>query len=183
MTDRMKLEFDTPQHLDAAEAVEQIAVEMMNGDESGTIADGHDGDRIEWRFEEGGAGIEIDRRQRLAAAALIMGFDLPQEMMAASRSMLEAASLLPGMTTGDLAPMGGQGRRHALQMAKGLIDEMLSEAEGAPTPDDTVQVLRVFRLPVELDEALRRMSQRDDVRFEDLVIKAVRNLIAEDRQK
>lgn len=83
--------------------------------------------RISWRLRQPGDGVEIDRRQRLAAAALLMGFDLPQEMMAASVTMLEAADVCPGMTTGDLAPMGPQGRRQALKMARSLIDEMLDE--------------------------------------------------------
>lgn len=135
MTDRMTLEFDTPENMSPAEAVEQIAVEMMMDNESGSISDGDDG-RIEWRLEQSGTGIEVDRRQRLAAALLIMGFDLPQEAMAACQSMLEASRLCPGMTTGDMAPMNGQARRTSLEMARGLIDEMLDEM--GPAQNDAV---------------------------------------------
>lgn len=129
MTDRMKIEFDAPQHIEPSEAVELIAAELVLGEESGYVHDGDSGDRIEWRFDMGGAGIEIDRRQSLAAATLLMGFDLPQEAMAATRAMLKAAEILPGMTMGEIPPMGPDGRRQALEHAKRLIDEMLTEMD------------------------------------------------------
>lgn len=68
--------------------------------------------------------IEVDRRQLHVAALMLMAFDLPAPLDQSARSMLEAARIMPGMTTGD-APMGD--RRACLERAIGLIAEMLSE--------------------------------------------------------
>jgi len=176
MTGRTIIEIDTPENITLGDALQQIAQEVDEGNEDGHLRD--DDRRLSWEIVDASDGVEIDRRQRLAAAALMMGFDLPQEAMAASRSMLAAARLCPGMTTGDMVPMGSQTRRHALQMAKGLIEEMQAEIDGAPAPEEGVQVLRLFRLPVELDDALRRMARRDDTSFEKLVVRALTDLIA-----
>lgn len=123
---RMRLVFDAPTELPVHELIEFIASDVSRDDESGTIEDGTSGP-LHWELREMGEGLRIDRRQRLAAAALVMGFDLPQEMHAAAATMLKAAEICPGMTTGDMAPMGPQGRRAALEFAKTLIDEMLAE--------------------------------------------------------
>ncbi len=71
--------------------------------------------------------LGIDRRQRIAASMLLMGFDLPAEAEAASKQMIEAAEVCPGITMGDMAPMGKAGRFNALAAARALIDEMLEE--------------------------------------------------------
>ena len=120
----MSLVFEVPEGASPFDVLQAIA-EDEDQDSSGYARVA--GQDLSWRLRQPGDGVEIDRRQRLAAAALLMGFDLPQEMMAASVTMLEAADVCPGMTTGDLAPMGPQGRRQALKMARSLIDEMLDE--------------------------------------------------------
>lgn len=130
---RMRLDFDAPEELPVHELIEFISAEVARGDESGEIEDGTSG-LLSWELSETRVGLEIDRRQRLAAAALLMAFDLPQEMRAAAATMLEAASVCPGMTTGDMAPMGSQGRRAALEFARRLVDEMLSEMPGEEAP-------------------------------------------------
>ncbi len=104
----------------------EIAVQAERGRESGSVETGTS-QPLDWRIRHAGEPVPIDRRQRLAAAALLMGFDLPQEMGAASHSMLEAAAACPGLNTGDIPTMGRGGRRHALEHARRLIDEMLGE--------------------------------------------------------
>lgn len=71
--------------------------------------------------------LGIDRRQRLAATILLLGFDLPQEARATCEQMLEAASITPGVTMDELFNLGDQTRRNALEAARDLIDEMLRE--------------------------------------------------------
>jgi hypothetical protein len=71
--------------------------------------------------------LGIDRRQRIAASMLLLGFDLPAESEPVCKQMIEAAGVCPGLTMGDVAPMGKQGRRSALTAARQLIDEMLAE--------------------------------------------------------
>ncbi|WP_298167650.1 hypothetical protein [Novosphingobium sp.] len=70
----------------------------------------------------------LDRRARLAAAHLLLAFDLPAEAMAASWQMIEAAEACPGCTMGDFPAMGNNQRRTCLERARTLIDEMLAEA-------------------------------------------------------
>jgi hypothetical protein len=70
-------------------------------------------------------GDLLDRRQRLAAAALLMAFDLPAEMSGAGEQMREAAEVCPGLTV-DEVPIGD--RCAALLRAKQLIDELVAEA-------------------------------------------------------
>ena len=70
-------------------------------------------------------GIDlIDRRQRLAAAMLLGAFPLPAPMPDATKAIMAAAKVCPGVTTGDVH-FGD--RRGALQSARALIDELLSE--------------------------------------------------------
>ncbi len=88
-----------------------------------------DGIDISWDMIKQGEAVVIDRRQRLAAAALLLAFDLPQNLRAAGKSMLEAAHICPGMTTGDLEAMGSQGKASHLRAARDLIEEMLREIE------------------------------------------------------
>jgi len=127
MTERLVLTFDESELVDEAAVVRALAGEMGNGDERGTMLLGDE--TIRWSLRRIGPGVDIDRRQRLAAANLLCAFDLPQNMLDASHSMLEAAAVCPGMTTADLPFTGAEGRRPALLRAKALIDEMLSETE------------------------------------------------------
>lgn len=115
---------EMPEGIDPWTAIEAI-LERRDDEESGYVD--IPGATVGWSLETRGGGVEIDRRQRLAAAALLMAFDLPQEMSVAARSMIEATDACPGMTTGEMPPMNSDGRRTALQMARHLIDEMLDE--------------------------------------------------------
>lgn len=65
----------------------------------------------------------IDPRQGKAVAKLLMAFDLPAEMMAASQTMILASFFHPGAKIG---PMGSNRKNH-LEQAKALIDQMLEE--------------------------------------------------------
>jgi len=69
----------------------------------------------------------LDRRQRLAAAALLAAVDLPQNLTDMARVWAEAAKVCRGVTIDQLSL---NSRRHALLKARGLIDEMLAEAGG-----------------------------------------------------
>lgn len=108
-------------------AAEIIASISGDPDDSGYVS--ICGDEVSWDLIEQKDTVIIDRRQRLAAAALLLAFDLPQNLHATSKSMLEAAHVCPGMTTGDLGGMGQQGKASHLRAARDLIDEMLREME------------------------------------------------------
>lgn len=128
MTTRTTMTLDMPDDLMASElanAMREISQAVDEGDDEGDVEVA--GQRILWRIEIPGVGVEIDRRQRVAAAMLLMGFDLPQDAISAARTMIEASRVCSGMTTGDMAPMGAQGRREALEAVRKLVDEMLSE--------------------------------------------------------
>lgn len=121
---RTKLEFDCPEGVDPMDVITAIA-EQADGDDGGTVY--IDGETVDWDIRTADQGVPIDRRQRLAAAHLLMGFDLPQEMGRAARSMLEAAEICPDLNTGEIGSMGDQQHRTALMRARTLIDEMLAE--------------------------------------------------------
>jgi hypothetical protein len=75
--------------------------------------------------------IELDRRQKVVAALMLMGFDLPQELRAAGQHMKAAAVVCPGLKADEIPMQGARNRRLALKRARDLIDEMLAEAETA----------------------------------------------------
>lgn len=77
--------------------------------------------------------IEIDRRQRLVAALMVMGFDLPQPMREAAQAMQLAGKLCPGLKADEIPMQGSRNRRLALKRARDLIDEMLEEID-TPQP-------------------------------------------------
>jgi len=70
--------------------------------------------------------IVIDRRQRLAAVALLVAVDLPQEAGPLARQWLAACKVCPGLKLGEV-DLGG-GRVALLTTARDLIDQMLGEA-------------------------------------------------------
>lgn len=118
------LTFDLPEGIEPHDVIAEIATNG-DGDDSGMVRIG--GELVHWDISGTGGGLDIDRRQRLAAALLLMAFDLPQEMRAASLTMLEAARLCPGLTTGEIGGMGGHQRVAMLERAKSLIEEMVAE--------------------------------------------------------
>lgn len=71
--------------------------------------------------------IAVDRRQRLVAAMMIMGFDLPAPLAGVGYSMKEAASVCPKLTLGEIPELGSHSRKACLAEARRLIDEMLAE--------------------------------------------------------
>lgn len=79
-------------------------------------------------------GVEIDRRQRLAAAFLLLAFDLPQPLERAAQSMRDAATVCPGLTMQDIFDMGDASHLAYLTEARDLIDTMIREARGAQPP-------------------------------------------------
>lgn len=127
-TIKMKLTFEVPADTDPYDILEQICDQVSMGEERGTIREGRQ--ELDWDLSERYASVNIDQRQRLAAALLLMGFDLPQEMTMFSASMLEAAEICPGIKMGQI-PIETKGRRIALEKARELIDQMLGEMEQA----------------------------------------------------
>lgn len=77
--------------------------------------------------------IGLDRRNRLAAAILMIGVDLPQPAGAWAQAGMAAARLCPGVTVAEMG-LGNQTRRQALERARELIDEQLAEL-AAPAPE------------------------------------------------
>jgi hypothetical protein len=66
----------------------------------------------------------VGRRARVAAACLLSAFDLPAEMIAASKQLLQACRVCPGLTVRDV-PVGS--RRQSLHAARQIIDQLLEE--------------------------------------------------------
>lgn len=121
------LEFTVPEGAQPQEIIERVAVEVLDGIESGTMSDQHWQDDAEWRFTPNSEGASIDRRQRVAAAHLLMAFDLPRDMEEAARAMLEASRVCDGLTTRDIGDMGEHNRLRHLQRAYDLIGNMIAE--------------------------------------------------------
>lgn len=125
MTVRHNLSFEVPEGTDPMEIISEIA--QGDGDESGYVRIG--GVDLSWDITRDGDGIELDRRQRLAACLLLMAFDLPQPMTEAARTMMEAARICPGVHTGELGGMGSHQRVPTLQRVRDMVDEMIAETK------------------------------------------------------
>jgi hypothetical protein len=67
----------------------------------------------------------IDRRQRLAACLLLSAVELPAEAGQVARLWMSAAKVCPGVSVAE-ARLGH--RREALEAARDLIEDLLSEA-------------------------------------------------------
>ncbi len=68
----------------------------------------------------------LDRRQRVAAAAILTAVDFPVPMMDHGLLMKEASRVGPPKM--GVAEVGiGKGRRAQLELARDLINEMLAE--------------------------------------------------------
>lgn len=112
---------------DLGEMLEAVSSEMIGGDETeGVIRPGL-GDPVgRFRtFELPDRDLVPDRRQRVAAANLLMAVDLPQEMGEWAKHMMLATLVCPGMTTGDLPDR--QSRLTGLEASKRLIESMIVE--------------------------------------------------------
>jgi hypothetical protein len=68
----------------------------------------------------------LDRRQRVAAAALIIAVDFPVPMHEHGELLKLAGKVAPRNMGAQEAGIG-KGRRAGLELARGLIDEMLAE--------------------------------------------------------
>ena len=108
------------------EMIEEIMSQMEYGRREGVIRTDDPSD-VRWTVSDHLPPVDIDRRQRLAAAALLMAFDLPQTMAAVTGSGMEASGICPELTTGEIPHLKADGRRHILEKARTMIDEMLEE--------------------------------------------------------
>lgn len=108
--------------------VEAIATELMQEDDltEGPFTVGLDGPTGCFRLIElPRRDIVPDRRQRVAAAQLLMGYDLPVELGDHAAQMLFASLICPGMTTADLPTR--QSRIEVLDSVREMVDAMIEE--------------------------------------------------------
>jgi hypothetical protein len=191
--ERIIISIDLPKGERLAAAVKSVARNMSEDEddmEDGSgFARSEAGNQIPWRVSRPADGVAIDPRQREAAALLLTAIDTPVEAMAWCRSLMEATMINPGMTVKAMPP-----RLTSLEEARSLIDEMIAEADGAkgpdaaqstrpdasePKQDDGILVLRTFHLTPEEDAAVSRIAFGRNMSREDLVVEAVRRLLAE----
>jgi hypothetical protein len=180
--ERVILTIDLPDGTAVPTALRAIASDIDDErDESGyaRIESGRD---VQWRISRPGDGVQIDPRQRDAAASLLTAFDLPQEATAWGRSMLEACLVNPGMKLTSMPNRIG-----GLREAQRLVDEMLEETGGADrspqssttSRQDDGLVLRTYRLTPEEDEAVSRLAFARNTTRDEIVVAALRMLLAE----
>jgi len=187
------LDVATGRHLpDVLRDVAQ-SIEDRDGDETGYARHEH-GEDTSWRLSRPGDGAPIDPRQREAAAALLMAVDLPLDATVWVKSMFEGCLVNPGMKLTSMPSRVG-----GLREARRLIDEMLVEADAGNDPnrakptspsaeapsagrDDGILVLRTFHLTAEEDAAVSRIAFGRGMSREDLVVQALRRLLAETAQ-
>lgn len=118
------IRLESKNDFDLGEVIRELDIEFDDGREAGLLS--LPSGQVEWRIEEGEVSlVKIDRRQKKAAALLLMGFDLPQPMLEAANSMMIAARICPGLTTHEV--MDSNTRKEKLLFARKLIDEMLGE--------------------------------------------------------
>lgn len=184
--ERVILNIDLPDGTAVATALRAIADEIDDErDESGYARiDG--GSDVQWRISRPGDGVPIDARQREAAATLVMAFDLPQDATVWAKSMFEACLVNPGMKLTSMPNRIG-----GLREARRLIEEMLGEAGNPVSPHRTStttpegsseadgMVLRTYRLTPEEDEAVSRLAYARNTTRDEIVVAAVRRLLAE----
>jgi hypothetical protein len=184
--ERVILTIDLPNGSALPTALRAIASDIDDErDESGyaRIEKGRD---VHWRISRPGDGVEIDPRQRDAAASLLTAFDMPQEATAWGKSMLEACLVNPGMKLTSMPNRIG-----GLREARRLIDEMLEEAGDPGTPhhasttvpdgssDADGMVLRTYRLTPEEDEAVSRLAYARNTTRDEIVVTALRRMLGE----
>lgn len=184
--ERLILTIDLPSGTAVPTALRAIAADIDDErDESGYARIENGGD-VQWRLSRPGDGVQIDPRQRDAAASLLTAFDLPQDATVWGKSMLEACLVNPGMKLTSMPNKVG-----GLREARRLIDEMLEEAgDDASTPrssktdangpqDADGLVLRTYRLTPEEDEAVSRLTFARNTTRDEIVVAALRRLLAE----
>lgn len=102
---------------------EEIADQMREGMGEGRLPGG-----VSWSSREIPAPVDIDLRQRRAAALLLMAVGHLPTLVGLAGSVGEAGLVCPGLVATDLPDPSAQGRLDALREARSLIDEMLGEA-------------------------------------------------------
>lgn len=119
--ERITISIEVPEGASLPDILESIALDAED-DDAGYAHTSY-GDAA-WRIKRPQDGVELDPRQREAAALILCAFDLPQNMLAAAQTMLEACDVNPGMKMPHLTP---NNRQHCLKAARALLDEMLVE--------------------------------------------------------
>lgn len=183
--ERVILTIDLPDGTAVPTALRAIAGDIDDEREESGYARIEKGRDVQWRISRPGDGVQIDPRQREAAAALVTAFDLPQDATAWAKSMLEACLVNPGMKLTSMPNRIG-----GLREARRLIDEMLGEAGRADGPpqssttgtdvrQDDGMVLRTYRLTPGEDEAVSRLAFARNTNHDEIVAAALRRLLAE----
>ena len=116
---RTILQFAVPNEKDVPDMLRRIADAIEDGDE-------HDIDGLKIAI---GNGVSIDPRLTMAAANLMMAFDLPQPAEEAMTQMLYACMIHPDLTTADIGlqekeSMNSMSRASMIAKAKSLIAEV-----------------------------------------------------------
>jgi hypothetical protein len=104
--------------------VEEIADQILRGMRSGHVSlmGG-----IDWSMKDVPRPVDIDMRQRRAAALLLMAVGDVPTLTAMAGSVHEATSACPGLMASDLPLPTAEGRFQALREARALIDDMLGD--------------------------------------------------------
>lgn len=69
-------------------------------------------------------------KQRRAAALLLCAIELPAEVGAVTKVILQACKICPGLTTADMPSLQGrQGRIDALTAVYNMVGELIQEAK------------------------------------------------------
>lgn len=122
---KITLTMECSEDFQVEHALNLIAEEIAMEEESGDVRLGET--NVSWKIDEDGETVEVDPRQLHVAALMIMGFDLPQEMMASARSMIAASKIMPKANFQDIMPGN---RKDTLLKAKSILDEMIGELDG-----------------------------------------------------
>lgn len=121
---KTSITFESNTEFDLGEAIQALDCEFDHEQEMGSLS--LTSGFVEWHIEDADAPlVNVDFRQKKAAALLLMGFDLPQPMLEAANTMMHAARICPGLTTSDLMAAGT--RKDRLVLARDIINELLGE--------------------------------------------------------
>lgn len=184
--ERVILTIDLPDGTAVPTALRAIASDIDDERDGSGYARIDGGSDVQWRISRPGDGVPIDPRQREAAAALVMAYDLPQDATVWAKSMFEACLVNPGMKLTSMPNRIG-----GLREARRLIDEMLGEAGDPVSPhhastttpegssDADGMVLRTYRLTPEEDEAVSRLAYARNTTRDEIVVTALRRMLGE----
>lgn len=102
--------------------MEELGQQMIEGAREGRVVGG-----ASWTMRTRPAPVEIDRRQRRAAALLLMAVGSRPTLEELAGSSMEACAVCPGLTAADLPALSIRGRLDALREARSLLDGMIEE--------------------------------------------------------